>query len=135
MRNARPEVIEASSPGAGCFRLDGDFWTVTFEGVTVRVRDAKGMRYLAFLLGHPDQRFDAAQLASALTPAVGAPLESVGSGHDDRARSAVSKRIWAAIRHLQNHHPAVGHFLTATIHTGYACSYSPDPGRPVRWER
>jgi class 3 adenylate cyclase len=35
------------------FRLDGHFWTISYEGRTVRLRDARGMRYLALLLQHP----------------------------------------------------------------------------------
>jgi hypothetical protein len=36
---------------------EGDFWTVCFEGVTSRVRDAKGMRYLRVLLANPGHDF------------------------------------------------------------------------------
>ncbi len=39
------------------FRREGDYWTVTFEGHTVRVRDLKGMRYLARLLADPGREF------------------------------------------------------------------------------
>jgi hypothetical protein len=35
------------------FRREGDFWCVTFEGRTARLRDLKGMRYLARLLAEP----------------------------------------------------------------------------------
>ena len=35
------------------FRREGDFWSITFEAQTVRLRDARGMRYLALLLAHP----------------------------------------------------------------------------------
>jgi tetratricopeptide (TPR) repeat protein len=36
---------------------EGDFWTVSFDGTTSRVRDAKGMRYLRVLLARPGQEF------------------------------------------------------------------------------
>src|SRR5262249_15528954 len=36
---------------------EGDFWTICFDGVTSRVRDAKGMRYLRLLLAYPGQEF------------------------------------------------------------------------------
>src|SRR4029079_1739746 len=35
------------APSANLFLLEGDFWSLTFEGQTVRVRDVKGMTYLA----------------------------------------------------------------------------------------
>ena len=35
------------------FRQEGEYWTVVFEGSVVRLRDAKGLRYLARLLAHP----------------------------------------------------------------------------------
>ena len=34
-------------PSANVFRREGDYWSVVFDGITVRVRDLKGMRYLA----------------------------------------------------------------------------------------
>ncbi len=35
------------------FRREGDYWSLAFDGCTVHVRDLKGMRYLARLLGEP----------------------------------------------------------------------------------
>ena len=35
------------------FRREGDHWCVTFEGRTVRLRDLKGLRYIARLLAEP----------------------------------------------------------------------------------
>jgi len=54
-------------PGAApnAFRREGDYWSVVFEGRTVRVRDLKGMRYLARLLAHPGQEFHALDLVAA----------------------------------------------------------------------
>lgn len=39
------------------FVPEGEFWTVCFDGVTSRIRDAKGMRYLRMLLAHPGREF------------------------------------------------------------------------------
>ena len=41
----------------GLFRWEGDFWLITFEGHTVRLRDQKGLHYLARLLDHPGREF------------------------------------------------------------------------------
>ena len=42
------------------FRREGDFWSVVFEGQTVRLRDLKGLHYLARLLADPGQEFHVA---------------------------------------------------------------------------
>ena len=39
------------------FRREGDYWTVAFGGKVVRMRDAKGLGYLARLLRHPHREF------------------------------------------------------------------------------
>ncbi len=49
------------------FRREGDYWSVVFEGRTVRVRDLKGMRYLARLLAHPGRDFHVLDLVAAET--------------------------------------------------------------------
>jgi hypothetical protein len=51
----------------------------------------------------------------------------------ERARSAVTKRIKAAIRKIGVAIPSLGHHLTARIKTGYFISYNPHPDRPVTW--
>jgi tetratricopeptide (TPR) repeat protein len=87
------------------FRREGDFWSVVFEGRTVRVRDLKGMRYLARLLAAPGREFHvldlvaaetgrAAQVASAhgtdLSPA---RLGDAGEILDARAKEAYRRRL------------------------------------------
>jgi len=56
--------LQASKSGAdwrpdqeSIFRREGDFWLVLFEGDTVRLRDQKGLRYLARLLADPGREF------------------------------------------------------------------------------
>jgi hypothetical protein len=44
------------------FRKEGDYWTVAYEGTTCRLKDAKGLHYLAHLLRHPGQEFHALDL-------------------------------------------------------------------------
>ena len=52
---------------ANTFRREGDYWTVTFEQHTIRVRDLKGMRYLARLLADPGREFHVLDLVAAET--------------------------------------------------------------------
>ena len=47
------------------FRREGDYWSVVFDGHTVRVRDLKGMRYLARLLADPGREFHVLALVAA----------------------------------------------------------------------
>src|SRR4051794_25978530 len=51
--------------GADVFRREGDYWSVVFEGRTVRLRDLKGMHYLARLLAHPGREFHVLDLVAA----------------------------------------------------------------------
>jgi FHA domain-containing protein len=48
---------------ANVFRLDGDFWTVGFEGRILRLKDARGLRYLAHLIGSPGREVHVLDLA------------------------------------------------------------------------
>lgn len=56
------------------------------------------------------------------------------SSEAERARCAVTKRIKQAIQKIADSIPALGHHLTARIKTGYFCSYTPHPDRPVAWK-
>ena len=51
-----PSQPAADEP-AMLFRREGDYWTVAFGGKVVRMRDAKGLGYLARLLRHPHREF------------------------------------------------------------------------------
>jgi tetratricopeptide (TPR) repeat protein len=60
-----PERDQQSVPGLDVFRREGDYWCVTFDGHTERVRDLKGMRYLARLLADPGREFHVLDLVAA----------------------------------------------------------------------
>ena len=54
------------------FRLEGEYWTVAYEGSVVRLKDTKGLRHLARLLTQPAREFHAVDLEAADSrPAVG----------------------------------------------------------------
>ncbi len=44
------------------FRLEGEYWTIRYDGKTARFKDKKGLRYIAYLLKHPDEDFPAIEL-------------------------------------------------------------------------
>jgi hypothetical protein len=69
------------------FRREGEYWTVCYQGTVVRVRDAKGLRHLARLLGHPGREFLAADLEAAnRQPAPPAPLWPSGRSSELEVR-------------------------------------------------
>jgi hypothetical protein len=53
------------------FRREGDIWTITYEGQTLRLRDFKGLSYIALLLEHPGEEFHATSLVTGVDSANG----------------------------------------------------------------
>lgn len=90
---ARPSVTPSveSLPALGApptvslnvFRREGDYWTVSFDGHTERIRDLKGMRYLARLLADPGREYHVLDLVAS---------EPARVGHADRPATATLPR-------------------------------------------
>ena len=106
------EAAPAVSPPDGqrvatgnVFRREGDYWLVAFDGNTVRVRDLKGMHYLARLLADPGREYHALDLVAAETGAdarvdsnraAGLSRSSLGDAGevlDARAKRAYRRRL------------------------------------------
>jgi hypothetical protein len=93
------ERISALAPrakevSAASFRREGEFWTIAYAGETFRLRDVKGLRYLAFLLGSPGKEIHALELAQAvegMTARADAGLAEPVL--DARAKSAYRRRL------------------------------------------
>jgi hypothetical protein len=93
----------ASNGGDQCaFRREGDYWTVVYDGATLRLRHAKGLAYLALLLRHPGREIHAADVAALAAGAPGDAWEGgvvhppPASGEtviDARARAAYRRRL------------------------------------------
>lgn len=49
------------------FRREGEFWTIAYEGQVFRLRDVKGLRYVASLLASPGREVHVIELVSAVT--------------------------------------------------------------------
>ena len=86
-------------------RREGDYWSLVFAGRTVRVRDLKGVRYLARLLADPGREFHVLDLVAAESGHVAAVesgrvtgLSHTGPGDagemlDARAKAAYRRRL------------------------------------------
>jgi hypothetical protein len=59
------EAAAAPEASGNLFRREGEYWTVRYEGSLARLRDAKGLRYLAQLLGNPGREYHSVDLAAA----------------------------------------------------------------------
>jgi hypothetical protein len=122
---------------------EGEYWTFVYADRVCRVRNAKGLPCLAYLLRHPGENFAAVDLLAinetpgTLQPSVSAAatLEAANAGPADpeAARVLVTKRIRAVEKKLLLHHPSLAHHLGTCIKTGAHCAYLPDPERPIVW--
>jgi tetratricopeptide (TPR) repeat protein len=96
---------EPPAASANVFRREGDYWSVIFDGQTVRVRDIKGMRHLARLLADPGREFHVLDLVAAESghgaeaengPAADLPRSAFGDAGellDARAKEAYRRRL------------------------------------------
>lgn len=53
-----------ASPRPSQFRREGEYWTLVFHGTVARLKDTRGMHYLARLLQHPGHELSALALAA-----------------------------------------------------------------------
>jgi hypothetical protein len=86
---ARAEALlgPARPPAGGAFRLDGDYWTVSYAGQTVRLKNVKGLRDIARLLATPGTEIHALDLVGAVGGA------DTGELVDARARAEYRTRL------------------------------------------
>ena len=90
------------------FRLEGEYWSIAFAGAAFRLKDVKGLHYLARLLRHPGREFHVLDLAAAGQSArAGGPpmrrareddlhqatLSDSGPILDERAKTAYRERL------------------------------------------
>lgn len=88
------QVARPDDTDDNVFRLDGQFWTLTYRGRTVRLKDAKGLHDLARLLGQPGRELHVLDLTgsrSADHRAAGA--SDLGELIDARARAEYKRRL------------------------------------------
>jgi len=59
-------VSSVGSPKRGVFRKEGEYWTVGYGGKASRLKDTKGLGYLAHLLRHPAVEFHVLDLVGGI---------------------------------------------------------------------
>jgi hypothetical protein len=148
---------EQPAEAANLFRREGDYWTITYGGSVVRLKDSKGLRYLAILLASPGREFHVADLAAETVPLAPRGAEeldgySMGLGDagpmlDAEARQSYERRLkelraeldeaedWAdserAFR-LREELEAIAGQLTAAYGLGRRVRRAADSGERVR---
>jgi len=97
-----PPLVDSEVPPTrgNLLRKEGDYWTISYEGRALRVKDTKGVRYLAELLRHPAREFHVLDLVAAghergETPSTAASFDLGDAGEllDPRAKAAYRRRL------------------------------------------
>jgi tetratricopeptide (TPR) repeat protein len=94
---AAPEQTQVAEPpreAADVFCRDGDTWCLTHAGRSARLRDLKGLHYLARLLAEPGRRFHVLELVALESGAPAAhDAGDAGPMLDARAKQAYRRRL------------------------------------------
>ena len=128
---SRDSIRDGVDP-APIFRREGDYWTIAYDSAVMRLRDARGLRYLEALLRHPGRSFHVVELVRLATHANGQPpTPDDRSAAVERARKAVTNRIRQTLVRIASVHHSLGLHLRNAVHTGTRCIYTPE--RPIQW--
>jgi len=90
------EAMEAKANRSAnnVLKREGQYWTVVYEGITARLRDSRGLQYIAFLLQHPGQEFHVLDLVAGETsPRSRAASGDTGPMLDPQARREYKRRL------------------------------------------
>jgi tetratricopeptide (TPR) repeat protein len=102
-----------SGPGLpAIFRREGEYWTIGLAGSSVRLRDARGLQYLAQLLAEPGRELAAMALAGGSAAAVEELAEpglgaegDLGPLLDAQARAELRQRLSRLQREIEEAGP------------------------------
>jgi hypothetical protein len=97
---AQPSAVDA------VFRREGEFWTIAYGGQLFRLRDVKGLRYIASLLASPGRDIHVLELVSVATERRAGARARLAEDHlvaswpsdldpvlDDRAKEDYGRRL------------------------------------------
>jgi hypothetical protein len=86
-----PCAPTSARPSAIAMEREGDVWRITTDGRTIRVKDTKGLAYLADLVARPGQDLHVTQLAELPDTVSG----DAGPVLDAKAKAAYKERVEA----------------------------------------
>lgn len=99
------------SPGSKddpAFRLEGEYWTINFNGTVARLKDSAGLRHLVWLLRYPGREFHSLELAGTRSVGHAAsrlrhdqPLSLEGTMRDGIIDGAAKKAYSARLLELE----------------------------------
>jgi hypothetical protein len=84
-RPSTAKVLSAPETAQCIFRKEGEFWSIACSGEVFRLKDVRGLAYIAYLLGHPREEVHVLSLASRADGEQGAADESVESATQGQA--------------------------------------------------
>jgi hypothetical protein len=84
---------EPAPRGQAVMRREGEVWTLEHAGRTVRIRDGKGVRYLATLLANPGDEIHALELVQLDAGPAPPPTGDAGPRLDAEAKAAYRARV------------------------------------------
>jgi tetratricopeptide (TPR) repeat protein len=114
MLDSRPSsedsALGTQRSALNCFRQEGDYWTIAYQGEVLRLKDIRGLRYLTHLLRHPHKEFHVLELVTVGTgiqdvpvagmvhepPLPGTHVSEAGDAEevlDAKARAAYKRRL------------------------------------------
>src|SRR5712671_5634963 len=78
----------------GIFRKEGEYWTIGYAGNAFRLKDTKGLGYLAHLLRHPAVEFHVLDLVGGIAgqhddDETGKSAERLPRGDEDLAKAGI----------------------------------------------
>src|SRR6266404_5548982 len=84
----------AAKKEKGVFRKEGEYWTVGYGGKTFRLKDTKGLGYLAHLLRHPAVEFHVLDLVGGVAgqhddDETGKSAHGLPRGEEDLEKSGI----------------------------------------------
>jgi eukaryotic-like serine/threonine-protein kinase len=88
-QRGRAEGAQAAADAV--FRREGDYWTLSYRGELARLRDAKGLRYLACLLRHPGRELHVLELVREVEGSPDGPAQGLRRADAAAAGLGVSR--------------------------------------------
>lgn len=85
MKRAVDQLKEEAIPDK-TFRLDGEYWTIAYQGTIFRVKDILGLRYIAYLLRTPHRKIHVLELVAVVEGALEEVPRGVLEGREEGLR-------------------------------------------------